>query len=361
MNNMKRSIRLKVLRITMLGAMMLLAGAAVSTASANVITVSTTIQAAVDAAQPGDTVLVPPGTYRENVRVTKDNVTIRGSQGAVMDGVGLANNTGIRVAPASPALRINGFMLSGLTIQNYSRNGVFLSRVDNFHISQGMYVDNGEYGIFPVRSSIGLIDFNHVSGSDDTGIYIGQSTDVVVEKNDARDCTIGIEIENSSNITVRRNTAEGNSIGILMQVLPRLSVTFTSDVKVTDNRVIANNRPNPVTDPDELLSQLPSGVGIFNVGGDLVTVRRNVAVQNHTAGVIVVRLPSALAALDPRIDPFPDFNEIRDNVVIQNGDAPDPKIMPFPGSDLLWDSSGTGDCWVGNVFKTSFPSLPACP
>ena len=90
-------------------------------------------------------------------------------------------------------------------------------------------------------------------------------------------------------------------------------------------------------------------------------VRGNLAIENHTAGIVVAQLPSALAALDPRIDPFPDDNEIRDNVAMQNGDAPDPKIAPFPGSDLLWDFSGTGNCWAGNIFKTSFPALPACP
>ena len=45
-------------------------------AQTNVIVVSTTIQAAVDTANPGDTVRVPPGIYHENVLVTKDNITI---------------------------------------------------------------------------------------------------------------------------------------------------------------------------------------------------------------------------------------------------------------------------------------------
>jgi parallel beta-helix repeat protein len=333
----------------------------VADAKAETIIVSTTIQAAVDAAQPGDNVLVPPGTYRENVRVTKDNLTIQGSPGAILDGTGLAGNTGIRVAPAAPAIRMNDFTLSGLTIQNYSTNGVLLRRVDNFHIRDGRYINNGEYGIFPVFSSGGQIASNRVSGSDDTGIYVGQSSDVVIERNDARDCTIGIEIENSSNIDVRKNTVEGNSIGIVVQILPGLDVTATSDVNVTDNRLIANNRPNSVSDPDELLSLLPSGVGLFNVGGDRVRVRNNIAVQNHTAGIVVARLPPALAARDPRIDPFPDYNEIRDNVAMQNGDVPDAKIAPFPGSDLLWDLSGTGNCWAGNIFKSSFPTLPVCP
>ena len=36
------------------------------------------IQAAVEAAQPGDTILVHPGIYRETVYVDKDDITLRG-------------------------------------------------------------------------------------------------------------------------------------------------------------------------------------------------------------------------------------------------------------------------------------------
>lgn len=328
-------------------------------AAAKVIVVSTTIQAAVDSAVTGDTVRVPPGIYHENVLVIKSGLTIDGG-GAVMDGSGLSGETGILVAAALPAGQIEGFHLIGLSIRNYRGNGVLLDGVNHFSIRYGKYTNNLEYGIFPVHSSNGRIEFNEVSGSNDTGIYVGQSSDVAVEHNQASDCTVGIEVENSSRVNVRGNTAVLNSTGILVDLLPGLDVTATADITVTGNVLSRNNRPNPVADPADILSQLPSGIGLLNLGGDRVLIRNNAVMQNNTAGIIVIQLPPALASLDGRIEPMPDYNQIRDNVVLQNGGEPDPKLAPLPASDLIWDGSGTQNCWAGNIFKTAFPALPGC-
>jgi hypothetical protein len=80
------------------------------------IVVTTTIQAAVDAAQPGDTILVPPGSYRESVLVTTSDLRIVGSPAAVLDAKGF--RTGIRVGtgtisrggptPVCPPLALKG-------------------------------------------------------------------------------------------------------------------------------------------------------------------------------------------------------------------------------------------------------------
>ena len=56
--------------------------------SGNLIVVSSTIKAAVDAASPGDVIFVPPGTYTENVQVRTSGLTIVGPRTAVLDGTG---------------------------------------------------------------------------------------------------------------------------------------------------------------------------------------------------------------------------------------------------------------------------------
>jgi hypothetical protein len=60
-------------------------------AMAAVITVTTTVQDAVNAAKPDDRIVVPPGTYHETVDVTTNNLIIVGSRGAVLDAGGFTN------------------------------------------------------------------------------------------------------------------------------------------------------------------------------------------------------------------------------------------------------------------------------
>jgi hypothetical protein len=43
------------------------------------------------------------------------------------------------------------------------------------------------------------------------------------------------------------------------------------------------------------------------------------------------------------------------------GQSPDPSLPSAFAKDLVWDTTGTGNCWSKNVFDTSFPaSLPSC-
>jgi parallel beta-helix repeat protein len=302
---------------------------------------------------------VPAGIYK--VHVNKNGITLAGVRGAILDGTGLSGDTGITVAPIARDTPITGFSMRGIHVRDYSKNGVLLQYVAGFEIINGTFTDNKQYGVFPVFSSKGTIELNTVSGSNDTGIYVGQSAGIVVRLNVSRDCAIGYEVENSSNITVEGNLAIGSSTGILVDVLPGLLVTSTSDVKIASNVVIGNNRPNLVTDLADILSLAPSGAGILNVGGDHVVISNNQVFNNHTVGIGIVQFPAAAAQTDPRISPVPDHNHVRNNIALQNGSNPDPRSAPAPGSDLGSDGSGVGNCWAQNLFRTTVPAqLPSC-
>lgn len=338
-----------------------------------VIVVSTTIQAAVDAASPGDTVLVPPGTYRESVLVRTSPITIRGSHGAVLDAEGFNNGITVRNGgfsegpdgfPVCPALTLHDVVIEGLTIKNAERNGVLLLGVDGFRVADGKYLDNEDYGIFPICSRNGVIESNRVEGTEDAGIYVGDDHEITVARNHVSRCTIGIEIENSTDVVVRDNRAIGNTTGILVVVLPGLPIPVTEDVLIENNVVVQNNFPNPVpADSGEPEGLLPTGTGILNIGGDRVVIRDNVVNHNDSLGVAILANP--FAALDPRMEPFPDGNEVRGNVILQNGQSPDPERAQTPGADIVYDGTGAGNCFANNIFKTEFPEgitgLFPCP
>src|SRR5690606_6127550 len=82
----------------------------------NTITVPTdydTIQAAVDAAEPGDLILIEPGVYEEAVDVETENLTIRGldRNEVILDG-GHELLNGIRVLA-------DGVAIENMTARNY--------------------------------------------------------------------------------------------------------------------------------------------------------------------------------------------------------------------------------------------------
>ena len=155
---------------------------------------------------------------------------------------------------------------------------------------------------------------------------------------------------------MQANKVTGNSIGMTTEVVPGLTDTATNGVKISGNVLTNNNRPNPVTDPTDFLSQLPSGSGLIIVGADQVIVEFNLVRQNNSVGISLTQLPPPLAALDPRINPFPDNDQIRGNIVRFNGSNPDPRIAPFPPVDLIWDLSGANNTWDHNIYGTSFPA-----
>jgi parallel beta-helix repeat protein len=367
--------RLLALALVVIGCGLLTAAAQAKTIRVRATGSTTAIQEAVNAAKPGDTVVVAPGTYSgPTISVTTSDLTITGSSAATIDASG--NTYGITVGkvlhfeegPVCPALNVSNFTIRGLTVRNAERTGLFLFGVDGFEVSGGRYLDNGEYGIFPRCSHSGLIAHNFGGGGDDATVYVGVDDGVTVEKNNLTNGELGIELESTDNSIVRGNKLEGNTTGIFVIVLPNLPKSSTETALIEGNVVHKNNRPNPFPPvcqgPNEPpgcveeffddLQLLPSGVGILNVGGHKVTIRNNVVTNNDTVGVGVVENPFG----------FGSSNEtsITSNVIVQNAKNPDPRSLG--SADIVYlDNPANGSCISNNVFKTSlypFGEPPAC-
>jgi parallel beta-helix repeat protein len=318
------------------------------------------IQSAVNSIT-GGIILVEPGIYKEAIEINKPGIQLIGSEeGVIIENPGDEEN-GITVNDQG-----DGFVLKNVTVRGFEENGVYLTHVDGFLLSHVTAIDNGEYGLFPVFCAHGIIEHCSASGHSDTGIYVGQSTDVSMSFNKVNANVNGLEIENSSRVQASHNQCYDNVSGISIVLLPGLTVKTSSDIEVTKNIVSNNNHVN-FSEPGGFEYFVPTGVGIFILGTDNTIVNDNVISDNNFVGIanVSVLVLAALANLPPSafgdIEPNPDNNKIVGNKLIHNGTSA-PAGFPLPAVDLLWDGSGNNNCWRKNIYSTSYPvSLPVCP
>jgi pectin methylesterase-like acyl-CoA thioesterase len=99
-----------------------------------------TIQAAVDAARPGDLVLVGPGVYREEVKVRTPSLVLRGRDRnrVVVDGEFRRAN--------AVSVTADGVAVENLTVRHGKVNGLFWTGVKGYRAAYVTAVDNEVYG-----------------------------------------------------------------------------------------------------------------------------------------------------------------------------------------------------------------------
>ena len=199
------------------------------------------------------------------------------------------------------------------------------------------------YGIYPITCDQVLIEDNDVSGATDSGIYVGQSTHVIVRRNNAHGNPGGIEVENSTNVEVYANRAFDNAGGILVFNTPDLPIENGKLTNVHDNIVDGNNHTNFGLG---FVAGLPVGLGILIASASQTEVHDNTITNNNSTGTLIVgcyifngfmECSSAVP-----FNPWPQTNWIHDNIYRANGVSPDPQfaVLVTPGSpvqDILWD------------------------
>jgi len=273
------------------------------------------IQDAVNRANPGDTILVYPGTYVESVYIDKDKITLRGvveeNNWPTLDGEKRLNDAVLYSG--------NDITVEWLKIIHYKGNAIMGQAGNNFIIQYNWVIDTGVYGIFPQYGQNGLIAYNKLSGIEDAAIYVGMCDNTDTRNNEVFDSVAGIEIENSRHAIVENNYVHDNTGGILVFITPGLPIKTTYDVIVRGNFVVNNNTPN-FGAPGSIVSGIPAGTGILIMAADDVFIEGNIITGNNTAGIIVTDLSyAANVANDPESEPNPDRVSILDNFMDDNG------------------------------------------
>ena len=307
----------------------------VDIASGRVLTVPDdhgTIQAAVDDAEPGDLVLIEPGTYREQVNVTTPSVVLRGTDRntVIIDGE-FERPNGINITADAVAVE-------NLTVRNAVQNGLFWTGVTGYRASFVTAYNNAVYGIYAFDAVDGLFEHSYASGSADAGFYIGQCRpcDAVIDGVIAEYNALGYSGTNASGpLQIIRSRWHANVAGIAPNTLDTELLPPVQEVDVVGNTVTDHGR----TDVPVLGIEWPTlGNGIILAGAENVRVERNRITDSTAHGVLVV----------PNLSKnfwFSSGNVVRDNAIAGSGVA-----------DLgLAGPAGAGNCFDGNDARTSVP------
>ena len=282
-----------------------------------------TIQEAVDAAAPGDLILVAPGTYSEAVNVTTDNLTIRGldRNEVVLDGKFELDN-GIRVLGAK------GVAVENMTATNYTRNGFFWTGADGYRGSYLTAYRTGDYGVYAFDSVNGQLDHIYAAGSPDAGIYIGQCypcnaviTEVVSEHNG-----LGYSGTNSGgDLLIVNSVFRYNRAGIVPNSGSYELCYPERETTIVGNLVHSNNQPDtPAID----VALLAMGNGIVSAGGILNTIERNLVYDHDKGGI----------ALVPFLEEDPNDEIPGEDEWTMSCEESKQQMASDPGGPILWDS-----------------------
>jgi len=314
------------------------------------------IQAAIDAAAPGTTIVVKPGTYAENLLIDKDGIQLRGDGGAdavrlvppvkvapVCDehpgaviGICIANVVGF--GPNGPVTKtVHGVHVSGITIENFTDSGIFMFDNSGARIDETRLLNNGGYGVFALSSTGTHLTDSLAVGNDEAGFYVGESphADAVVRGNDAHGNGFGVFLRDSRGASIQDNVLTGNCVGLV--VLNTGAPGGVGAATASDNTISGNSRACPGGEHPPA-----SGIGIAILGADHVTLRDNRVDRNvahgptfTTGGIVIAPFPG------PGGSPS-TFITVTDNSL--RGNAPDILVAKPSTTNRFTDN----DCATSN-------------
>ena len=286
-------------------------------------------------AREGDTISFCAGRFD-----LPTGLILNGKRGITIKGAGI-DQTFLSFKNSDSAEGLNathadGLIVQGLTIEDTPGNAIRIFRSEQVVLrdvrarwrdaagrdeTQAGYTpspENGAYGLYPVESRHVLMERCEAHGASDAGIYVGQTSDVIVRNCLATFNVAGYEFENTFRAVFEDNVATKNTGGFLVFDLPDLRQYGAKNV-VRRNKSFANNTDNfaPV---GNIVGLVPRGTGMLILASDQLEIHDNEVYDNDTLGIAIINYGLADPNQpDPRYDFYPEGIEIHGNTFRDNG------------------------------------------
>jgi hypothetical protein len=330
---MRRIVLMTTLAVLVALSLLVSVGFASAKPNGHVVRPGESIQKAIKAAHPGDTIVVLGGVHHESVAIKKDGISLRGVDAVLKP-------------PAKPSSSCEGsgfcvqadnVSISGFTVRSFPGNGIIAIGARNPKFMTNRAFNNGEYGIAAFSSPGTQMIANLTRGSDDAGLYVGDTphADATVVANETFDNFLGILVRNALHGKIAGNQVHNNCLGMLF-LADEPGPAGVFDVR--GNKVMNNTRACPAFEDAPPLS----GIGIALLGARGMEIKSNHIVHNvpsgptgFSGGVVVTKGFKGTP---------PANNTITGNTILRNK------------PDILWDKSGSGNRLKPNDCKTSKPA-----
>ncbi|MFJ1755082.1 nitrous oxide reductase family maturation protein NosD [Kitasatospora sp. NPDC088134] len=316
------------------------------------------VQAALDAARPGDVVELAEGRYPGSPTLATDGVTLRGAgPGTVLvpdpddRGACARAGNGLCVAGAAddrgvPVRVLSGVAVEGLTVAGFARDGLTAAVTDSLTVRGVTARDNRLQGISVEMSTRTVLSGNTARDNGQAGIFVANWYDrkggaldtrgTEVSANELTGNRIGLQLRRVRDLAARANLVSGNCGGVF--VVGDDGVPRAGALTVADNVVRANNRYCP---PIPRLDAV-QGTGILLTGTEDVTVSGNRVADHGGASPMsggIVLYPSVVGAPNAR--------------ATVTGNALDGNL---PADLADRDPAGPGNVFAANSCRTSEPA-----